>query len=313
MIWANLLHLSFDMWADRKVDSWGSMDKRHLKYLAASPELRFDQSLWNDVTQRMAEVGMNMVVIDLGDAVKYKCAPEIAVKGAWSRDKLRRELARLRKLGLEPIPKLNFSTGHDAWLGMYSRQVSTPAYYKVCSALVREVSELFDRPRLFHMGYDEETHGNQTEYAISIVRQHELWWHDFFFFLEQIEKAGCRPWMWSDFAWGNPDTFYKRVPRSVLQSNWWYWPDWNYRKLAAVRAFTELEKHKYDQIPTGSNWTDVDNMAKLVKHCVKRVDPKRLLGFLQTVWFPTVECYRKRHLQAVDVVGEVIGRISNDE
>jgi hypothetical protein len=305
-IWAILLHLSFDMWADRKVDKWDNFKRRHLDYLSAAPHLRFDQRLWDDVTERMAGVGMNMVVIDLGDAVKYKSHPEIAVQGAWTREKLRKELARLRKLGLEPIPKMNFSTGHDAWLGVYARQVSTPVYYKVCTDLIHEAADLFERPRFFHIGYDEETAGNQTQYAYMVVRQHELWWHDFFFFVEQIEDRGCRPWMWSDFAWGNHDAFYKRVPRSVLQSNWWYWPDWNSRKLSAVRNFTELEKHKYDQIPTGANWIERENFGKLVKYCTQRVDPKRLLGFLQTVWFPTVECYRKRHMEAVDVVGEAI-------
>ena len=72
-------------------------------------------------------------------------------------DRLRKELARLRKLGLEPIPKLNFSTTHDLWLGPYSRQVSATIYYKVCEDLIDEVTGLFDKPRLFHLGYDEET------------------------------------------------------------------------------------------------------------------------------------------------------------
>jgi len=33
---------------------------------------------------------------------------------------------------------------------------------------------------------------------------------------------------------------------------------------------------------------------KIVDYCTKRVDPSRLLGFLQTIWFPAVECCRKR-------------------
>ena len=79
----------------------------------------------------MARAGMNMLVIDLGDGIRYESHPEIAVQGAWPPARLREELARLRALGLEPIPKLNFSTAHDAWLHDYSRMVSTPAYYKV--------------------------------------------------------------------------------------------------------------------------------------------------------------------------------------
>ena len=63
----------------------------------------------------------------------------------------------LRALGIEPLPKLNFSTCHDAWLGPYSRMVSTPAYYDVCRDLIDEVAELFGGPRFFHLGMDEET------------------------------------------------------------------------------------------------------------------------------------------------------------
>ncbi len=37
---------------------------------------------------------MNMVIIDLGDGVKYDSHPEIAVTGAWSPQKLMRELKK---------------------------------------------------------------------------------------------------------------------------------------------------------------------------------------------------------------------------
>ena len=60
----------------------------------------------------MRKVRMNMVVIDLGEAIQYQSHPELAVKGSWPVEKFRKELARLRGMGLEPIPKLNFSTTH---------------------------------------------------------------------------------------------------------------------------------------------------------------------------------------------------------
>ena len=120
-IWGNLLHLSFNMWSDRPVDSWGHLQKEDLNLVTYQPYLRLDDTLWNDLTQRMANVEMNMVVIDLGDGIQYQSHPEIAVKGAWTEKRLRNELDRLRKLGLEPIPKLNFSTSHDVWLGPYGK------------------------------------------------------------------------------------------------------------------------------------------------------------------------------------------------
>ena len=60
MIYANLLHLSYNMWCD-----W---DNPAVKgpYYAAKPYLRFDDNVWNDLLAAMVKAKMNMVVIDLG-------------------------------------------------------------------------------------------------------------------------------------------------------------------------------------------------------------------------------------------------------
>jgi len=76
MIWANLLHLSFNMWCD-----WDSPTGGEL-YTNRAPDLRFDEPMWNEILPAMTGAGMNMVIIDLGDGVLYESHPEIAVKGA---------------------------------------------------------------------------------------------------------------------------------------------------------------------------------------------------------------------------------------
>jgi hypothetical protein len=306
LIWGNLIHLSYNMWCDRLPEKWGNYTKEQLHYVAVSDTLRFDDKLWYDITDRMAKAGMNMVVIDVGDAIQYKSCPEISVKNAWSESRLRDELARLRGMGLEPIPKLNFSAGHDQWLHEYSRMVSTPVYYKVCAGVIEEVADLFGKPRFFHLGYDEENFGNQRAYSIAIVRQHELWWHDFDFSRTTVEKQGCRPWIWSDYAWDHPDVFYEKMSRSVLQSNWYYNPDFTKKDEKVLRTFRELEKHGFDQVPTGSNWDSPENFGNLVRWCMNEIPGTRIKGFLQTPWFPTLEPFREKHLEAVDQVGEVI-------
>lgn len=306
MIWGNLLHLSYNMWCDRRPEKWGNYSQDQLHYVQVSDTLRFDDKLWYDITEKMAKAGMNMVVIDVGDGIQFESYPEISVRNAWSHARLGEELARLRSLGLEPVPKLNFSTGHDQWLHDYSRMVSTPVYYRVCAGLIAEVASLFGKPRFFHLGYDEENFGNQKSYSIAIVRQHELWWHDFGFFNKTVEDQGCRPWIWSDFAWDHPADFYEKMPKNVLQSNWYYHPDFNRTEDRALRTFHELESHGYDQVPAGSNWDSPDNFGNLVKWCLKEIPRTRLKGFLQTPWFPTLEPFRDRHLQAVEIVGEAI-------
>lgn len=297
-IWGNLLHLSYNMWLD-----WTPPGVTRNSVYA--PVLRFDRSLWDDLLERMVKAGMNMVVIDLGDGVKYKSHPEIAVEKAWSTSELVKELAKLRGMGLEPIPKLNFSTCHDAWLGPYARMISTPKYYEVCADLIREVIELFDKPRFFHLGMDEETFGHQREFLYALVRQHDLWWHDFLFLVEQVSKAGSRPWIWSDYVWEHPELFFEKMPKSVLQSNWYYETKFG-PEIKAPKAYIDLEAKGYEQVPTGSNWSSPDNFRLTVDYCRKHIPRERLLGFLQTPWHPTLERCRAVHEAAIDQVAAVI-------
>lgn len=317
-IWAYLAHLGFNMWADRKVAKWGGKLPQITKNVRAHKYLRCDQTLWDDIVEKIADSGMNMMVIDIGEGLKYESHPELAVKGSWSHKRFKNELTKIRNLGIEPIPKLNFSTAHDIWLGPYSRAVSTPEYYAVCSDIITEVIKLFEKPRFFHLGYDEENAGNQRRYNYMVVRQHELWWHDFDFFVNQVEKHGVRPWIWSDYAWSHPQTFYKKMPTSVLQSNWYYGTDFDKYECDSfgekdsaktyIDTYIKLDKHGYDQIPTASNWSLPENFEQTVDFCRKHIAPEHLKGFLQTPWAPTLEIYRQHHIEAIQVVADVIAK-----
>ncbi len=300
IIWGNLLHLSFNMWED-----WDAPGKEMRSY---RPFLRFDEKLWNDLLNKMAQNRLNMVVIDLGDGVQYKSHPEIAVKNAWSTGKLKDELNKIRNLGLEPIPKLNFASSHDAWLGEYSRCLSTEKYYKVCADLIAEVIDLFDSPRFFHLGMDEEDTKNQKYYKYLTVRQYDLWWHDFLFLANEVQKGGVRPWIWSDYFWHYPDRFIKKMPKNVVQSNWYYGTKFD-KESKAVQAYKLLNKQGYDQIPTASNHSYDENFSLTVDYCRKQIDAKHLYGFLQTPWRPTIEEYRQHHMEAIEQVGASVAAL----
>ncbi len=299
MIWANLIHLGMNMWADRPTDAWPAHVQGHV---VASDKLRFREPLWNQILKRMAANGMNMVILDLGEGVTYRSHPEIACKGAWPISKLKTEIKKCAGLGIEVIPKLNFSTAHDVWLGKYARMVSTDIYYGVCKDLIAEVIDIFDKPRFFHLGMDEETAHHQEHYSYAVMRQHDLWWHDLYFFQKQVEKANVRAWVWSDYIWNHRDAFLKKMPKAILQSNWYY--DNFRRARQCVDAYRDLDKHGYDQVPTGSNWSLDDNFMKTVRYGQKHLTPKRLLGFMQTPWMPTLSFAKARHLGAVDQVGQ---------
>jgi len=300
-IWGALLHLSFNMWEE--------YISPHRPFRGYRPFLRLSESLWNDALKRMAAAKLNLVIIDLGDGIKYRSHPEIAVEKAWSVETLKQELKKMRDLGLEPIPKLNCSAGHDTWMKKYSRMVSTDAYYSFCRDIIAEVVDIFDSPRFFHLGMDEETAGAQSHYRYTVVRKDDLWWGDFYYLIGEVERHGVRPWIWSDYMWSNPELFFKEMPKSVVQSNWYYGErfDGGLSESAkrAVDAYVDLEKGGYDQVPTGSfHDNNTRSIGNTVKFCQSHVNDGRLMGFLQTFWKPTIEEYRDLILKGIDLAGE---------
>ena len=211
-------------------------------------------------------------------------------------------------MGLEPIPKMNFSTAHDTWLKDYHRMVSTPDYYKVCIDIIRDVCEIFDHPRFLHLGYDEEAANHQSSNLYCAMRQGELWWHDFLFFVKEVERHGVRPWIWSDYVWQHREEFFRRMPKSVLQSNWHYGGEFDFTKItttcaARIRIYEDFDKAGFDQIPTGSNWDCDTNFASTVKYCRSVCSPERLKGFLMTTWHFTLPQWERKNLDAIDQVG----------
>ena len=313
-IWAGLFHMGTNMWYDHVPEQgWEPYVGEYRHLVGAADHVRFDEKVWRSLTAHMVEVGMNMVVIDLGEAIQYPSHPELWVEGSWEIGRFRKELARLRAMGLEPIPKLNFSATHDAWLKEYSRMLSTPEYYRVCADLVRDVCEIFDHPRLMHLGYDEESYKHQKDFRFCAMRQGELWWHDFLFIAREVERRGTRPWIWSDYVWQHREEFFNRMPKSVMQSNWHYDGEFDFSKIsksraARIRIYEDFDKAGFDQIPTGSNWACDTNFASTVKYCRRVCSPERLRGFLMTTWLFTLPQWEKKNLEAIDQVGAVIGR-----
>ena len=167
MFWGFMIQLGHNMWGERPLV--GEKPKSGREHMFAHDFNRTDPGVWNEVTEYYAKKGANLVLIDLGEGLAYPSHPELAVAGSWSPERMKEEIRRLRGLGLEPIPKLNFSACHDAWLKDYGRMLATPEYYKVCADLIRDVCEIFGKPRLFHLGWDEERMGAQrkSRYAVS--------------------------------------------------------------------------------------------------------------------------------------------------
>ena len=308
-IWSYLAHFGVNSWKDIPLETQDpSMPEKWLTRCCAD-HVRFDEPSWQRLSAALAKAGCNQIIIDLAEIVVYPSHPELAVKGSWSVERLRKEIDRLRGIGFEVIPKMNFSACHDTWLKDYHRMVSTRKYYQVCEDLIKDAAEIFDHPRFFHLGYDEETAGHQAKHLFAVCRQGELWWHDFLWFAKVTEKTGCRPWIWSDYIWNHKEEFLNRMPKSVLQSNWYYGLEFDTSKMKnayRVDTYDVLDKAGFDQVPTGSNFSCDTNFAGTVKYCDAHCSKDKLKGYMMAPWTRTFAIHEEKSMQAVAQMADVI-------
>ena len=95
------------------------------------------------------------------------------------------------------------------------------------------------------------------------------------------------------------------MPKSVLQSNWYYHEKFD-PKDHRVKGYLDLNEGGFDQIPTGSNYSCTENFAGTVDFCRKNIPVERLKGFLMAPWRHTIPHWRGDLVSAIDIAGRVI-------
>lgn len=317
MIWGIMQHLGMNMWHDEEIwkgrMKWSNFCKDHL--------LCTDSS-WKKRTDRLLQPGSatNLLVIDVGEGVVYPSHPELAVKGSWSAEKLNAEVKRLKAGGITVVPKLNFSTCHDFWLGDYARMVSTPVYYQAVKEIIEDTIEIFDQPPYFHIGMDEEGYKWSNGNAYCNFRGDELWWHDIAFYAKCIEPHNCRVWMFSNPGSREKTKFYERLPKAFLHSPWSYAEKFAVSKdpgdtlgdTSRGNLFAEMGAAGFDLLPCGSVWcsgrmkeagykVNLKNMVNLALFCRKVVPAEHLKGFFNVPWNTPTEGTDFTHMAACDI------------
>ena len=211
-MWALMVYLSENEWSTPFNDQ-----------LKKTNELTFDEDFWEYIKKGAQEAGFNTILLDVGDGVQYASHPEISLKGAWSKKRVREEIECLRKMGIRIIPKLNFATPHSFWLGEYRRMTSTSIYYKVCNDLIKEVYEMFDHPEYIHLGMDEEGYDFSKGHGYVVYRQGELYWKDLRFLIDSVRETGAMPWIWHSPLFDHTEEYKAHIdPDEVLISPYFY-------------------------------------------------------------------------------------------
>ena len=253
-----------------------------------------DRVLLYELIDELSKIGIDLIVLDVLDAMEYKSHPEISLQNAFTHEEMRKLLSYMRERGIEPIPKLNFSACHDTWLKEYSWMKGTAKYYEVVKDLIDEVCLVFDRPSLFHLGMDEEDMPSHKK-GMTIIRCNDLWFHDLYFYMDCVEKNGVRPWIWGDYYWGHPKEFTQKMPKECLISNWGYmrYDEGHPRVKMQYDAYIALAELGYDQMPCSSTWCCSQNVAQEV-HFMKKhgLINEHFMGILATPWTAVHEVNR---------------------
>ena len=326
-----LLHMTDNMWGDYSVPAFRRDAKKLVRGGGINPSLNFDVENFRRTVDYAVKGGCNLLMLDVGDAVVYPSHPEIAIKGSWTPERLNAEVKRLKKLGLEVVPKLNFSSTHDSWLKDYHKMLTSQKYYEVCSDLIRDICEICDRPRYLHIGMDEETYGHQWKFDFICLRSGELWWHDFNFLVNETEKNGARAWTWCSTGRNHdPDKFAARLPKSVIAATGLYDEElegFDYEKLSpttlnykCLYTMLALDRAGIEQVPCVSNWLsptqakrglkeNAHSTAGVVKFSQERLSPSLLKGFLAAPWSHCVtEAQYRYNCRGFDLLKEAVGR-----
>lgn len=315
--WSYLVHFGLNLWRDVPISGAQGKVAEKDAYTYCSDKVRFDYAEWVRLSARLRKAGCNQVVIDLAEFPVYPSHPELAVEGSWPAGKVKEELARLRAMGFEVVPKLNFSANHAIWLKDMRFRISTPEYRSLCADLIRDTIEMFDRPRLFHLGWDEEDVNNGEWPEYQVMRRGRRLWDDFRFLVGEVEKGGARAWIWADLAWhpGRRKVFLANCPKSVLLGTWYYWknvdlddPKMPANLRNALEAYVELDRAGYEQVPCASTWACDENAQALAAFAKGRLTPSRVKGFMMAPWLPTLgtDRGRARADNAVDRLDAVI-------
>ena len=288
-IWAFLIHLGSNMWA-KKGTTWGR--KLHIEEFGYKDEMFCDRKVWKQVVDFLPSQGFNTLVIDLGEGLLLDSHPEIATRGAWTKAELKEEILRLRDMGITCIPKYNFSTRHNAWMGEWAYRVGSPDYYAMCRDIIEEVIDLFDTPEFFHLGLEEEV-PKQND-AINICRSPERKTADALELIEVCKGKGTRPWIWLDVdGFGGWKSFCERIPKDVLISTWHYGiiPNTGRPEDAPKEAYyiKELDEYGYQQIPTSSSRQYHLNSKETMIFGNDFCKNGTIIGYMTASWYLTCE------------------------
>lgn len=286
--------------------------------------IEFDHDFWDYTLVEAKKAGINTIILEVADNVRYESHPEIAHDKSWDAAQIKKMVKQCRDLGIELVPLANFSTGHSHWMGEYRRMTSSKIYYEFCSDIIKDLYEMFDHPKYMHIGFDEEVTFLEAQDGYYVYRRGELLMHDFQFILDEVKKTGAQPWAWHDPLWEYAEDYFKYMDpkEDVVLCPWFYfafkkehytpipqydadgseneWYKEGYRYQEDVPFFKnatdyfygnrvlEIMKHGFKYLPTSSIYLTDYNTDELMEFFKEGAPDDQIVGHIVAPWVKTI-------------------------
>lgn len=266
-------------------------------YSKKGKEVPFDLALGLELIDTMAQVGLNLLVIDCADGLKYTSHPELARHYSVPMDTLTQLTQRAQQYGIEVVPKLNFSQSglhrHNHWFRPHNELFDNETYWKSAFEIIDELIDVARPPRFFHIGMDEDHWRSYEQYVAAINTLHG-----------GLQKRHLRAIIWNDSACYWPQAAIHRdkslaaekaIPKDVVQVLW----DYSDVKTENIRRIRDAGFELW-----GAPGADTAQVIKLREALLQYGGT----GILLTRWIPCVKANREVLLNHIDTLGPLCSR-----
>ncbi|MCM8823073.1 MAG: hypothetical protein NC822_00135, partial [Candidatus Omnitrophica bacterium] len=192
-------------------------------YKLKSKEKPFDLDLGIEIVEEIKKVGLNLLIIDCGDGIRYNSHPELARCYTLPPSYLKKLVKYAQENGIEVVPKLNFSQSgyhhHNDWFYPYNELFDNPQYWQIAFDIIDELIEICQPQHYFHIGMDEDHDRAISQYikAIKTLRNH-------------LKQRKLKALMWNDSAQSGRALVHAEkvmyaednIPKDVVQILWDY-------------------------------------------------------------------------------------------
>ena len=254
---------------------------------AKAEEKPFDLDMGLEIIDTMAEVGLNLLVIDCADGVAYRSHPELARHYTVPMSHLEKLVARAGEKGIEVVPKLNFAQSHhhrhNDWFRPYHDLFDNEEYWQRAFQIIDELIEVCHPPRFFHVGMDEDHNRAYSQYNEAIRTLHA-----------GLAERGLRTVIWND----SPRTGKGLVTADKSRAAEGFIPKdivqvpWNYRERQTEHIRRLCEEGF--EVWGAPGWT-----PELVSAWREDIVRYGGTGLLLTRWIP---CQRSNRTEFMDVL-----------